>query len=302
MINEGFVDEITAIAGIGRVFRDEPMKFHTTFKIGGSTDLFVKPANEDSIKALIECAQRYNIPYYIIGGGSNLLVSDEGYRGMIIQLGDEFEEVKMLDDTTVFAQAGARLAKVGNELASKSLTGFEFASGIPGTVGGAVAMNAGAYGSEIKDIIVSASVLTPDGSIETLTADALELGYRTSVILQRGYIVLSAVFKLEPGDETQIRDYIKELATKRRSKQPLEYPSAGSTFKRPQGCFAGKLIEDAGLKGFSIGGAKVSDKHAGFVINTGNATASDVIRLTDEIKKKIMEIYGIELELEIKVI
>lgn len=301
-MNNGFADEIKKIVTEDRLLFNEPMKLHTTFRIGGSADFFVKPESEDEIKALIECAGKYNTAYYILGGGSNLLVNDEGYRGLIIQLGDEFSGIGMYDDTTVIAKAGARLSKVGNFAASKGLAGFEFASGIPGTVGGAVVMNAGAYGGEIKNIIVSASVLTSDNRIQTLSADELELGYRTSIIQRKGWTVLSAKFKLERGDEARIREYIKELAIRRREKQPLEYPSAGSTFKRPEGYFAGKLIEDAGLKGFSIGGARVSDKHAGFVINTGGATASDVIRLTDEIKKKIMEIYGIKLELEVKVI
>lgn len=301
-MNKGFADEIKKIVTEDRLLFNEPMKLHTTFRIGGSADFFVKPESEDEIKALIECACKYNTAYYILGGGSNLLVNDEGYRGLIIQLGDEFGEIGMSDDTTVIAKAGARLSKVGNFAASKGLAGFEFASGIPGTVGGAVVMNAGAYGGEIKNIIVSASVLTSDNRIQTLSADELELGYRTSIIQRKGWTVLSAEFKLEHGDEVRIREYIKELAVRRREKQPLEYPSAGSTFKRPEGYFAGKLIEGAGLKGFSIGGARVSDKHAGFVINTGGATASDVIRLTEEIKKKIMEIYGIELELEVKVI
>lgn len=301
-MNNGFADEIKKIVTEDRLLFNEPMKLHTTFRIGGSADFFVKPESEDEIKALIECAGKYNTAYYILGGGSNLLVNDEGYRGLIIQLGDEFSGIGMYDDTTVIAKAGARLSKVGNFAASKGLAGFEFASGIPGTVGGAVVMNAGAYGGEIKNIIVSASVLTSDNRIQTLSADELELGYRTSIIQRKGWTVLSAKFKLERGDEACIREYIKELAIRRREKQPLEYPSAGSTFKRPEGYFAGKLIEDAGLKGFSIGGARVSDKHAGFVINTGGATASDVIRLTDEIKKKIMEIYGIKLELEVKVI
>lgn len=301
-MNNGFADEIKKIVTEDRLFFNEPMKLHTTFRIGGSADFFVKPESEDEIKALIECAGKYNTAYYILGGGSNLLVNDEGYRGLIIQLGDEFGGIEMYDETTVIAKAGARLSKVGNFAASKGLAGFEFASGIPGTVGGAVVMNAGAYGGEIKNIIVSASVLTSDNRIQMLSVDELELGYRTSIIQRKGWTVLSAKFKLEHGDEERIREYIKELAIRRREKQPLEYPSAGSTFKRPEGYFAGKLIEDAGLKGFSIGGARVSDKHAGFVINTGGATASDVIRLTDEIKKKIMEIYGIKLELEVKVI
>lgn len=295
-----FVDEIKAIVGEDRLLLDEPMKLHTTFRIGGNADYFAKPESIDEIKELIMCAKKHGIAYYVLGNGSNILVSDDGYRGMIIRIGDEFSDIKMLEQNTISVQAGAKLSKVGNELAAKGLSGFEFATGIPGTVGGAVAMNAGAYGGEIKDIIVSATVLTPSGDILTLSNDELELGYRTSIIQKKGYVVLLAEFKLLKGEESQIRARIKELAEKRREKQPLEYPSAGSTFKRPEGFFAGKLISDAGLKGFKVGEAQISEKHAGFVINTGNATAKDVIKLTDEVKRKIMQDYGIELELEIK--
>ncbi|MDD6797089.1 MAG: UDP-N-acetylmuramate dehydrogenase [Clostridia bacterium] len=295
-----FVDEVKAIVGEDRLLLDEPMKLHTTFRIGGNADYFVKPESIEEIKALTECAKRHGIAYYVLGNGSNMLISDEGYRGMIIRLGEEFSDITMQDNDMISVQAGAKLSRIGNEAAAKGLTGFEFASGIPGTVGGAVVMNAGAYGGEIKDIIVSATVLTQEGNVVTLSNDELELGYRTSIIQKKGYIVLLAVFKLEKGDEAQIRSRMKELAEKRREKQPLEYPSAGSTFKRPEGFFAGKLIADAGLKGFKVGGAQVSEKHAGFVINTGSATACDVIELTDEVKRKIKQIYGVELELEVK--
>lgn len=295
-----FVDEVKAIVGEDRLLLDEPMKLHTTFRIGGNADYFVKPESIEEIKALTECAKRHGIAYYVLGNGSNMLISDEGYRGMIIRLGEEFSDITMQDNDMISVQAGAKLSRIGNEAAAKGLTGFEFASGIPGTVGGAVVMNAGAYGGEIKDIIVSATVLTQEGNVVTLSNDELELGYRTSIIQKKGYIVLLAVFKLEKGDEAQIRSRMKELAEKRREKQPLEYPSAGSTFKRPEGFFAGKLIADAGLKGFKVGGAQVSEKHAGFVINTGSATARDVIELTDEVKRKIKQIYGVELELEVK--
>ena len=295
-----FVDEVKAIVGEDRLLLDEPMKLHTTFRIGGNADYFVKPESIEEIKALTECAKRHGIAYYVLGNGSNMLISDEGYRGMIIRLGEEFSDITMQDNDMISVQAGAKLSRIGNEAAAKGLAGFEFASGIPGTVGGAVVMNAGAYGGEIKDIIVSATVLTPEGDVVTISRDELELGYRTSIIQKKGYIVLLAVFKLEKGDEGMIRARMKELAEKRREKQPIEYPSAGSTFKRPEGFFAGKLIADAGLKGFKVGGAQVSEKHAGFVINTGSATARDVIELTDEIKRKVKQIYGVELELEVK--
>ncbi len=207
--------------------------------------------------------------------------------------------MEYVDDVTVKVMSGMKLSRLGKKLADNGLAGFEFATGIPGTIGGAVRMNAGAYGGEIKDIIISADVLDKDGNIITLDKDALELGYRTSCIMKNGYIVLSATFKLEKGSTDEIKDNIKELSVKRRTKQPLEYPSAGSTFKRPEGYFAAKLIEDAGLKGMSVGGAQVSEKHAGFVINKGNATASDVCQLTDNIKKEVKSRFGVELELEV---
>ena len=242
-------------------------------------------------KSDIECC--------VIGNGSNLLVSDKGIRGVVIQLSDTFDEVEYIDDVTVKVMSGMMLSRLGNKLADKGLAGFEFATGIPGSVGGAVRMNAGAYGGEIKDIIVSADVLDRSGRLISLSRDELELGYRTSCIAAMDYIVVSAVFRLQKGDTDTIKALIKELAVKRRAKQPLEYPSAGSTFKRPQGFFAAKLIEDAGLKGVSVGGAMVSEKHSGFVVNTGNATAKDVCMLTDMVKDKVKQQSGVDLELEV---
>ena len=240
-----------------------------------------------------------DIKYCVIGNGSNLLVSDKGIRGVVIQLSDTFDEVEYIDDVTVKVMSGMMLSRLGNKLADKGLAGFEFATGIPGSVGGAVRMNAGAYGGEIKDIIVSADVLDRSGRLISLSRDELELGYRTSCIAANDYIVVSAVFRLQKGDTDTIKALIKELAVKRRAKQPLEYPSAGSTFKRPQGFFAAKLIEDAGLKGVSVGGAMVSEKHSGFVVNAGNATAKDVCMLTDMVKDKVKQQSGVDLELEV---
>ena len=240
-----------------------------------------------------------DIEYCVIGNGSNLLVSDKGIRGVVIQLSDTFDEVEYIDDVTVKVMSGMMLSRLGNKLADKGLAGFEFATGIPGSVGGAVRMNAGAYGGEIKDIIVSADVLDRSGRLISLSRDELELGYRTSCIAAMDYIVVSAVFRLQKGDTDTIKALIKELAVKRRAKQPLEYPSAGSTFKRPQGFFAAKLIEDAGLKGVSVGGAMVSEKHSGFVVNAGNATAKDVCMLTDMVKDKVKQQSGVDLELEV---
>lgn len=237
--------------------------------------------------------------YYVIGNGSNLLVGDKGFRGVIIQLSDAFDKVEYIDDVTVKAMSGMKLSRLGNRLSDKGLAGFEFATGIPGTIGGAVRMNAGAYGGEIKDIIVSAEVLDQNGDIHTLGKDELELGYRTSCIMKYGYIVVSATLKLSKGNTDEIKENIKELSQKRRMKQPLEYPSAGSTFKRPEGYFAAKLIEDAGLKGLSEGDAQVSEKHAGFVVNKGRATAKDVCELTDKIKEEVLKKSGVKLELEV---
>lgn len=311
MLNQDIISRLTDILGNENVKPDEPMKLHTTFRIGGNADCLVTPQNVNQIKEVIAYLKENNIAYYIIGNGSNLLVSDEGYRGVVIQLYNKFNSYEFLHDNSssavdkankvyVKAQSGIMLSKLGHILADNSLTGFEFATGIPGTIGGAVMMNAGAYGGEMKDIIVSAEVMDIDSNVHTLSLDELELGYRTSVISKKNYIVLSATMAFEAGEKAVIYDKLKELADKRKEKQPLEYPSAGSTFTRPEGYFAGKLISDAGLKGFSVGGAQVSEKHAGFVINKGNATASDVIELTNKVSDKIYELNGVRLELEVK--
>ena len=290
---------IKSIVGELRVRTDEPMSNHTTFRIGGTADYFVMPSSIAELQSIVDLLKKSDIEYYVIGNGSNLLVGDKGFRGVIIQLSDEFSEVSYIDDVTVKVMSGMKLSRLGNQLADRGLAGFEFATGIPGTIGGAVRMNAGAYGGEIKDIIVSADVLDADGNIITLDKAELELGYRTSCIMKRGYIVVSATFRLEKKDTDKIKEYIRELSVKRRTKQPLEYPSAGSTFKRPEGYYAAKLIEEAGLKGLSAGDAQVSEKHAGFVINKGNATAKDVCVLTDKIMEEVMKKDGVKLELEV---
>lgn len=293
------INEIEKLLGYENVLINEPMKNHTTFKIGGLCDVFVKPTTVEQVKEVVKLLQDNDINYYIVGNGSNLLVSDEGYRGVIINLFNNFSDITVKDDI-ITANAGALLGKIGHVALDNGLKGFEFATGIPGTLGGAVVMNAGAYGGEMKDVLVSATVLTKDGDIITLSNEELELSYRSSIIEKNGYIVLSADIKLSKGDKDEIKALISELATRRRDKQPLEYPSAGSTFKRPKDNFAGKLIMDAGLRGYSVGGAMVSEKHCGFVINKGNATCKDVIELTDNVKQKVKEQFGIELELEVK--
>lgn len=282
-----------------RVLADEPMKKHTTFRVGGNADYFVMPQNGEEVKNIVTLCKEAQMPYYILGNGSNLLVGDKGYRGVIIQIYKEMNGIEVEGDK-VKAQAGALLSRVGTAALEAELTGFEFAAGIPGTVGGAVVMNAGAYGGEMKDIIANATVLTQDGDIITINKEDLELGYRTSVIAKKGYVVLEAEYQLQKGDKEVIRARMDELKLQRVTKQPLEYPSAGSTFKRPEGYFAGKLIQDAGLRGFQVGGAQVSEKHCGFVINKDQATAADIRELMQQVSDKVMQEFGVKLEPEVK--
>lgn len=275
------------------------MKWHTTFRTGGPAAYFATPSCTEELSAIIKLCRQENMPYYILGNGSNLLISDKGYDGVMISMGEGFSQIQN-EGSQIRAGAGALLSRIARQALALSLTGFEFAAGIPGTLGGAVVMNAGAYGGEMKQVLVSAQVLTKEGEIRTVPAEELELGYRTSSIQKEEQIVLSALLKLELGDKSRIRARMEELAEKRKEKQPLEYPSAGSTFKRPEGWFAGKLIEDAGLKGFSVGGAQVSEKHCGFIINRENATSSDIIELCRQVRDKVKAKFGVELEMEIK--
>lgn len=334
MTDQNLLQCMQDIAGKENVLTNEFMKKHTTFKTGGPADYFVMPQTTEQLGELVKLVKNRDIPYYIIGKGSNLLVSDEGFRGVVVQLCDKFAGCEFLESVQksgdlchkisyseksgnepyesetsenraegiqyLCVKAGMSLIKLGKIAADSGLTGFEFASGIPGTVGGAVVMNAGAYGGEMKDVLVSATIMDSGENIRTLSVKELDLGYRTSIIAKKDWIVLEAVIALKNGDRDEIQKRISELAAKRIEKQPLEYPSAGSTFKRPQGYFAGKLIEDAGLKGAFVGGAKVSDKHAGFVINTGDATSKDIIDLTNMIAQNVYERYGVKLELEVK--
>ena len=298
-MKQNLYEKLTAVLGQGKVLTEEPMKKHTTFRVGGPADLFVMPSSEAEVKAAVAICDEENVPYYIVGNGSNLLVSDKGYRGVIIQLYKEMSGIRV-EDNVIYAQAGASLAKIANTALESSLTGFEFAAGIPGTIGGACVMNAGAYGGEMKDVLLEVRVMTSDGDIIVLPKEKLELGYRTSVIAKEGYIVLEAAIELRPGEQESIRTYMDELREKRTSKQPLEYPSAGSTFKRPEGYFAGKLIQDAGLRGFRVGGAQVSEKHCGFVINAQDATAADIVSLMEQAAGKVREQFGVVLEPEVK--
>lgn len=287
------------LLGRDHVLTDEPMKQHTTFKIGGPADYFLVPETGEEVGEIIKICRKTDTQYFILGNGSNLLVGDGGYRGAVIQVYRNMSAVTV-EGTMITAQAGALLSAVAAAAKNASLTGFEFAGGIPGTVGGAAVMNAGAYGGEMKDVLVEVTVMDAEGKIFAIPAEKLELGYRTSVIKKAGYIVLEAKIRLKEGDQEAIRERMKELTIQRTTKQPLEYPSAGSTFKRPEGYFAGKLVMDSGLRGYQVGGARVSEKHCGFVINAGDATAKDVRTLMDNVRDIVYEKYGVTLEPEVK--
>ncbi len=298
-MNLNIYNQLIQIIDKDRVLVDEPMRKHTTFRVGGNADYFVMPRTTQEVQQVVALCKNENLPYYILGNGSNLLVGDKGYRGVIIQIYKEMNTITV-EGECIRAQAGALLSKVGSVALEAELTGFEFAAGIPGAVGGAVVMNAGAYGGEMKDILASATVLKEDGTILTLQNEELELGYRTSAITKKNYIVLEAEYQLQRGNKVEIRAKMDELKKQRVTKQPLEYASAGSTFKRPEGYFAGKLIQDAGLRGFQVGGAQVSEKHCGFVINKGDATAADIVELMRQVSEKVYQEFGVTLEPEVK--
>ena len=298
-MKQEFYEKLSKIVEKEQILIEEPMKKHTTFRIGGPAEYLILPQTAEEIADVVKLCRQEEIPWYIVGNGSNLLVADEGVRGVVIQLLRNFNQIQV-EGCQIRMQAGAQNAAVAKRALDASLTGFEFAAGIPGTIGGAVVMNAGAYGGEMKDILKEVTVLDQNGMIRTIPTEELELGYRTSIIARKGYVVLEAVIVLKTGDPKEIKAAMNDLKEKRVTKQPLEYPSAGSTFKRPEGYFAGKLIMDAGLRGFSVGGAQISEKHCGFVINKGNATAKDVTELMDETKKIVMEKFGVALEPEVK--
>lgn len=316
-MNQTFVKSVTEQLPQLGLLQDEPMKKHTTFRIGGPADYYAEP-DKSQISKLIEMAKACDMPVTVIGNGSNLLVGDKGIRGLVIGIGKGLSEIEVTEavaqqstaqDLTaqdngyiITAGAGAILAAVAAKAAEAALSGLEFSSGIPGSVGGAVVMNAGAYGGEIKDVLIDATVLTAEGELKTVTRDELDLSYRHSIVPEKGYIVLSARFRLTPKPKDEIKSYMAELRTKRVQKQPLEYPSAGSTFKRPEGYFAGKLIMDAGLRGYSVGDAQVSQKHCGFVVNKGEATAADVLTLIKDVQETVLKQFGVKLEPEVKMI
>ncbi len=284
-----------------KIMYNEPMRNHTSFKVGGNADLFVSVVNEDELKQALNYAKLKNLPITIIGNGSNLLVSDNGIRGLVIKIDIQFFKIEdNKKDIVVKVGSGNKMMALGIQLKEKEISGFEELSGIPGTVGGAVFMNAGAYGKEMKDIVVSTKCMDKDGKIFELSNEDQKFEYRSSIFNQKEYIILETKLKLEKGNKENIEQKMKEYLNKRKEKQPLEYPSAGSTFKRQEGIITAKLIDECGLKGYKIGGAMVSEKHAGFIVNTGDATAKDIMDLIKHIKDKVYERYGVEIEEEIK--
>lgn len=280
---------------------DEPMKNHTSFKIGGPADIYVAPQTIQQLVSVVGVCKKYQVPYFILGNGSNLLVKDGGYRGVMIHLFKNMNAIT-IEKEEVYAQAGALLVKVANTCLDASLAGFEFAHGIPGTIGGAVYMNAGAYGGEMKHVLISADVIDSDGQLITLSNEELELGYRTSKAQTEDMVILGARLGLKKGNPQEIKEKMNDLSYRRRSKQPLTLPSAGSTFKRPEGCFAGKLIMDAQLSGCRIGDAAVSEKHCGFVVNMGKATSKEVMELIHYIQDTVKDQFGKDLHPELRVI
>lgn len=294
-------DRLKEIVGEEYVKQDENMGRHCTFRCGGNAEVYVMPGSIEELVEVVSACRQEQIPYMVIGNGSNILVRDEGYQGVIIEVSSRINKIDVIGEEIV-ADAGAKLSAIAVTALENDLGGFEFAHGIPGNAGGAVVMNAGAYGGEMKDVIKWVKVLEQDGNIRTLDVDELEMGYRTSRVAKEGMIVLQICIALFIGSAGEIGAIMEMLMQKRRAKQPLEYPSAGSTFKRPEGYFAGKLIEDTGLRGYAVGGAMVSEKHCGFVINYNNATATDVLTLIEDVRKKVKEKFDVELEPEVKVI
>jgi len=279
---------------------DEALNLHTMTRMGGVADLFVTPETEEQVAFVVQYAYENKIPLLLLGNGSNMVVRDGGVRGIVLCL-EKLNKIKIVGNR-VIAESGSDIIDVSRAVAKETLSGLEFACGIPGSVGGAMAMNAGAYGGEVQDVILQCTVLTPSGEKLILSKEELELGYRKSIITKKGYYVLSAEFELQKGNQEEIDAKIADLTFQRESKQPLEYPSAGSVFKRPPGYFAGKLIQDSGLQGKGFGGAEVSTKHAGFIVNKNNATATDYISTIEMVKKTVKENFDIELELEVKIV
>ena len=295
---QDFLQELNKVLKEEQIQLQEPMSRHTTFRVGGPADIYVLP-QINQVKEVLQLCSTFDIPICIKGNGSNLLVGDKGIRGVVLELGKNAADISVVGNH-ITAEAGAILGAVAKKALEQSLTGLESAAGIPGTVGGAVVMNAGAYGWEMKDSLVKVTVLTRELEVKELTSEELELSYRHSNVLDNGYVVLKAEFALTPGNQEEIQAAMEDYRQRRQDKQPLNYPSAGSTFKRPEGNFAGKLIQDAGLRGFQVGGAQVSEKHCGFVVNKENATAADIMSLISQVQEKVRDQFGVTLEPEVK--
>lgn len=294
-------EQVKDIVGIQNIKIDEPMKKHTSFKLGGNADILVTPRNVEELKDIMIICKTEKLPYIIMGNGTNLIVRDKGIRGIVIKLFDKFESYS-IDGEVIKASAGTLLSKISNIALKHGLSGLEFASGIPGTLGGAVAMNAGAYGGEMKDVVIKTEYMDIDGQIKVVEGNEHQFGYRSSFIQNKELIVLKSYMKLVEIDKQKIKEKMNDLNSRRKNVQPLDMPSAGSVFKRPEGFFAGKLIEDCGLRGFRIGGAEVSNKHCGFIVNTGNATTLDVLNIIRHVQDTVMTNFGVELKTEVKVV
>lgn len=302
MVEDKTIQRLTEIVGAQRVRTDEPMSRHTTFRIGGRADLLVEPTTVEQAETVIELLKQRKLPYVVIGNGSNLLVGDQGIRGVVVKFGNEFSACEV-QGSVLIAQSGIKLSRLAKVALDNSLTGLEFAAGIPGTLGGAIFMNAGAYGGEMEQVVTEVTFLDEEGVQKTVTGKECGFGYRTSIFTRMpDCVILGCKIALKAGDAAAIKAVMEDLAERRASKQPLNYPSAGSTFKRPEGHFAGKLIQDAGLMGFRVGGASVSVKHAGFVVNDQGATALEVRELIHQVQAKVEEQFGVLLEPEIKFI
>ena len=298
MINQSVLEHLKKIVPEEDVFQNEPMCRHTTFKVGGEASLFIRITAKEQLSRLVPFLRKLEIDYYVLGNGSNVLIGDRGYRGVILSIGDGLSELRV-NKNQITAGAGAMLSKISDYAAEHGLAGMEFASGIPGTIGGAVVMNAGAYGGDMSLIAEAVLIINGAGEEMVLNNESMEFAYRSSAIKNRPYVVHSVILRLLEGDAVEIRKKMADFANRRREKQPLEHASAGSTFKRPPGKFAGKLIMDAGLRGFSIGGASVSEKHCGFVINRGTATAADILEVINEVQERVYDRFDIRLEPEV---
>jgi len=298
MISGAVIEALKGFIPAEDIHLEEPMKNHTTFRVGGPADCLVTLENEEQLKKIQHYLYLVGVPFVVLGNGSNVLVSDDGYRGVVLQIGSKMSDIRV-EGNRIIAQAGALLSKVAHVAQEHGLTGMEFASGIPGTVGGGVVMNAGAYGGEMRQVVTKVNVVNQSGEIMELDNSTMEFGYRYSTIKNQPFVVTEVTFSLKQGACDEIKATMDELAQKRREKQPLEFPSAGSTFKRPDGYFAGELIMNAGLRGFRVGGAQVSEKHCGFDINIGSATAMDIMDVIREVQDRVKDKFGVTLEPEV---